>query len=173
MIYLPSGVQCLLLIPPLPLPWESRKAFFLGVLSQAVAQLTSTSPVRSLYLSRMTGSAVFSLRVLERSLKGCSRAGEGEERLISLSPRLKLLLCDPGWRGGDSRHKGSVTRPGSSRGLFADETIFYRRHVRRRSETRSSLALSGKSFEPRSLLLGACLWFPPLLLSDLSLHYII
>lgn len=57
--------------------------------------LTSTSPVRSLYLSLITGRAGFSLRVLERSLKGCSRAGRGEERLISLSPRLRLLLWDP------------------------------------------------------------------------------
>lgn len=54
--------------------------------------LTSTSPVRSLYLSLITGSAGFSLRVFERSLNGCSRAGRGEERLISLSPRLRLLL---------------------------------------------------------------------------------
>ena len=66
--------------------------------------LTSTSPVRSLYLSRMTGRAGFSLSVLERSLKGCSKAGEGEERLISLSPRLRLLLCDP---GEDGWHKGA------------------------------------------------------------------
>lgn len=96
MSYLPSGVQSLLLIPPLSLPRDNGKASFPGVLFQEAAQLTSTSPVRSLYLSRMTGSAVFSLRVLDRSLKGCSRAGEGEDRLISLSPRLKLLLCDPG-----------------------------------------------------------------------------
>lgn len=96
MSYLPSGVQSLLLIPSLSLPRDNGKASFPGVLFQEAAQLTSTSPVRSLYLSRMTGSAVFSLRVLDRSLKGCSRAGEGEDRLISLSPRLKLLLCDPG-----------------------------------------------------------------------------
>lgn len=73
--------------------------------------LTSTSPVRSLYLSRMTGRAGFSLRVLERSLKGCSKA-EGEERLISLSPRLKLLLCDPGRR---EWHRDLITQLGSSR----------------------------------------------------------
>lgn len=58
--------------------------------------LTSTSPVRSLYLSLMTGSAGFSLRVLERSLKVlCSGAGEGGERPISLSPRLWLRLWEP------------------------------------------------------------------------------
>lgn len=57
--------------------------------------LTSTSPVRSLYLSLITGRAGFSLRVFDLSLKGCSRAGRGEERLISLSPRLRLLLWDP------------------------------------------------------------------------------
>lgn len=63
--------------------------------SSGVSHLTSTSPVRSLYLSLITGRAGFSLRVFDLSLKGCSRAGRGEERLISLSPRLRLLLCDP------------------------------------------------------------------------------
>lgn len=86
----------LILVSRVSLPQDNGKTLFPGVLFQEAAQLTSTSPVRSLYLSRMTGSAVFSLRVLDRSLKGCSRAGEGEDRLISLSPRLKLLLCDPG-----------------------------------------------------------------------------
>lgn len=57
--------------------------------------LTSTSPVRSLYLSRMIGSAGFSFRVLERSLKGCSGAGEGMDRTISFSPRLWLRLWEP------------------------------------------------------------------------------
>ncbi len=57
--------------------------------------LTSTSPVRSLYLSRMIGSAGFSFRVLDRSLKGCSGAGEGMDRTISFSPRLWLRLWDP------------------------------------------------------------------------------
>lgn len=57
------------------------------------AALTSTSPVKSLYLSRMTGSAGFSLKVLERSRNCCSGA-EGVEQ-ISLSPRLWLRLWDP------------------------------------------------------------------------------
>lgn len=57
--------------------------------------LTSTSPVRSLYLSRMIGSAGFSFRVLERSLKGCSGAGEGMDRTISFSPKLWLRLWEP------------------------------------------------------------------------------
>lgn len=90
--------------------WELQAFFPQGLCAQLASDLalwktiplTSTSPVRSLYLSRMTGRAGFSLRVLERSLKGCSRAGEGEERLISLSPRLKLLLCDPGRSGWHS-----------------------------------------------------------------------
>ena len=73
---------------------SARLVFYLPLEESPL--LTSTSPVRSLYLSRMTGRAGFSLRVLERSLEGCSKAREGEERLISLSPRLKLLLCDPG-----------------------------------------------------------------------------
>lgn len=101
-------IQCLVTLCPL-CPHVKAAFFFLGpsVTSWSftcplwkTTSLTSTSPVRSLYLSRMTGRAGFSLRVLERSLKGCSKAGEGEERLISLSPRLKLLLCDPGRSGG-------------------------------------------------------------------------
>lgn len=92
---------------PCPPRWKPQALFLEGG-PQCLAPgddkwLTSTSPVRSLYLSRMIGRAGFSLRVLERSLKGCSKAGEGEERLISLSPRLRLLLCDPGGRAQHSQ----------------------------------------------------------------------
>ena len=65
------------------------------------ALLTSTSPVKSLYLSLMTGRAGFPLRVLERSLKGCSGAGAGGERPISFSPKLWLRLWEP-----ERRHRG-------------------------------------------------------------------
>lgn len=57
--------------------------------------LTSTSPVRSLYLSLMTGRVGFSFSVLDRSLKGCSGAGDGGERPISFSPKLWLRLWEP------------------------------------------------------------------------------
>lgn len=97
-----SHARCLGMVCP-SLPRWQRQALSLRA-PGTQSPLTSTSPVRSLYLSRMTGRAGFSLSVLERSLKGCSKAGEGEERLISLSPRLRLLLCDP---GGDGRHKSS------------------------------------------------------------------
>ncbi len=71
--------------------------------------LTSTSPVRSLYLSLMTGRAGFSLRVLERSLKGCSGAGDGGERPISLSPKLWLRLWEPEAQTGEKRDMNNAS----------------------------------------------------------------
>lgn len=57
---------------------------------QPTSYLTSTSPVRSLYLSLITGKAGFSVTVCDLSLN----AGSGADgvRVISLSPRLRLLL---------------------------------------------------------------------------------
>lgn len=74
--------------------------------SQRRALLTSTSPVRSLYLSLMTGRAGVSLRVLDRSLKGCSGAGDGGERPISLSPKLWLRLWEPDAKREAQSHLG-------------------------------------------------------------------
>lgn len=161
MSYLSSGVQSLILIPPLSLPQDNGKAFSPGVLFQEAAQLTSTSPVRSLYLSRMTGSAVFSLRVLDRSLKGCSRAGEGEDRLISLSPRLKLLLCDP----GSERTIGTKVLLFNLAGAGVCLLMWPSLQV----------AISGGILKHtlHSLCLGGSLPLAPPFFSDLSPHYII
>lgn len=49
----------------------------------------------------MTGRVGFSFRVLDRSLKGCSGAGDGGERPISFSPKLWLRLWEPEVETGD------------------------------------------------------------------------
>lgn len=73
--------------------------------------LTSTSPVRSLYLSLMTGRVAFSFRVLDRSLNGCSGAGDGGERPISFSPRLWLRLWEPEVETGDRSGMNNKRKP--------------------------------------------------------------
>lgn len=78
--------------PVYPLPQFMRKTCTI-LLYQPTSYLTSTSPVRSLYLSLITGKAGFSVTVCDLSLNAGS--GAGGVRLISLSPRLRLLLWDP------------------------------------------------------------------------------
>lgn len=78
--------------------------------------------VRSLYpIADSQAGAGFKLSVLEQSHKGCSKTGEGEEALISLS-WLRLLLCDPGrWMA-----QGADCQPNPSRRFPYSPTLFSR-----------------------------------------------